>query len=86
MKINNFQYNGFSVDILKGEAAYTAAPIRWTTDPGIVECLCSDGLNRLIPTCCFVNFKDFDWKAFGEQPKLKHRNLGLIHLGEPSHS
>jgi len=53
MSVENFDYNGFFVNGLPGFAPYLVVKfLRWTSDPGIILALCSDGKKRLIPTCC----------------------------------
>lgn len=55
-QVEKFKYNGFSVQPPRGGwgqiADYTAEFKEWTNDPGIVKCNCSDGQERLIPSCC----------------------------------
>jgi len=51
-EVENFIYNGFSVMSKPGNAKYTAEFIKWTNDPGIALCKCSDGNIRNIPSCC----------------------------------
>ena len=53
-QVENFEYNGFLVKPKKGMAKYTASFKNWTNDPGIVNCICSDGEERLIPSCCLI--------------------------------
>jgi len=55
-KVRNFKYNGFSGRELDGYAAYKAQFIKWTNDPGIAICLCSDGKKRFIPTFALEGF------------------------------
>lgn len=58
-KVEKFEYNGFCVKAPKGGwnqiADYTAEFIEWTNDPGVAKCTCSDGKERLIPSCCLKN-------------------------------
>lgn len=49
-EVNNFIYNGFYGKVLKGKAPFTATFSKWTNDPGIAKCNCSDGKERLIPS------------------------------------
>jgi hypothetical protein len=56
-QVENFKYNGFMIKPEKGIANYTATFKNWTNDPGIVNCLCSDGKERLIPSCCLIGDK-----------------------------
>lgn len=48
--VKNFEYNGFTGQMMKGIAPYRAKFVNWTGDPGIARMLCSDGRVRLIPT------------------------------------
>lgn len=56
MKVRNFKYNGFCGEISEGYAPYTATFKKWTVDPGIAKCTCSDGKDRLIPTFALEGF------------------------------
>jgi hypothetical protein len=56
-KVEKFKYNGFIVSPMKGYAKYTATFKSWTNDPGIAVCECSDGKERLIPSCCLIGDK-----------------------------
>ena len=56
MLVENFAYNGFFVQRKGGYADYTATFKEWTEDPGIAVCKCSDGKERLIPSCCLDGF------------------------------
>lgn len=50
--IEDFIYNGFFVEHKGTIAPYTVKQfIKWTDDPGIGLFLCSDGRERLIPSC-----------------------------------
>lgn len=64
MLVENFMYNGLFVQMVGGYADYTATFKEWTEDPGIAVCKCSDGKERLIPSCCL---NGFDYKACPEQ-------------------
>lgn len=75
--VENFKYNGFMVTSLKGNAKYTAKFLNWTSDPGIIKCSCSDGVDRLIPSCCIIGFKSSDYP--------KQEKTGVI-FGQPSKS
>lgn len=59
--VEKFLYNGFCVNPPKGGwgqiVEYTADFIEWTNDPGIAKCKCSDGQERLIPSCCLKGDK-----------------------------
>ena len=77
MKVQNFSYNGFSGKLETGYASYTAEFVKWTSDPGITVCSCSDGQERLIPTFAL---KEFKIKDFPPQPKTG------IYFGSPCHS
>ena len=57
-QVIKFKYNGFSVTFLTGYATYTAEFKQWTNDPGIALCTCSDGKERLIPSCCLEGDKE----------------------------
>ena len=58
-EIEKFTYNGFFVTTKPGLAKYKAKFNKWTDDPGVVLMDCSDGKQRLIPTCCVVGGNDF---------------------------
>lgn len=62
-EVEKFIYNGFSVEAPKEgwgqKENYTAQFKKWTNDPGIAECICSDGKERLIPTCCLIGDLSF---------------------------
>lgn len=80
-KVEKFIYNGMFVHPEEGEAPYTAKFLRWTNDPGVAECECSDGEMRLIPSCQLLGFKIGD---VPEQPKPKPFKGVLV--GHPSKS
>jgi hypothetical protein len=72
LKVENFYYNGIFVSPEKGYASYTATFEKWTNDPGVALFLCSDGKERLIPTCQLFDENDEHIKSeeeFGAQPK-----------------
>lgn len=75
--VKKFEYNGFFVSFTGGEADYTAEFKEWTPDPGVAICICSDGRERLIPTCALVGVMHGD---LPEQPKTG------VFFGEPSRS
>jgi len=54
MKIKNFSYNGFSGKLTGGVAPFEVFFEKWSTDPGIMYCKCSDGVDRLIPTFAII--------------------------------
>lgn len=56
MLVENFFYNGLFVQRMGGYADYTATFKEWTEDPGIAVCECSDGKERLIPSCSLYGF------------------------------
>lgn len=55
-KVLNFVYNGLFGHKTGGYADYTAQFKEWTDDPGIALCVCSDGVERRIPTFALENF------------------------------
>lgn len=57
-EVENFIYNGFYVASKPGKAEYRADFIKWTPDPGIALCKCSDSKVRKIPSCCLIGNKD----------------------------
>jgi len=59
MRVRNFSYNGLTGKLLEGVAEFTAEFIKWSDDPGIAICSCSDGVERLIPTFAFVEKVNF---------------------------
>jgi hypothetical protein len=77
--IRNFVYNGIMGKDLKGTAKYTADFIKWTNDPGIAECKCSDGKTRLIPSFAFIGVKqeELPEQVYDTKP---------VFFGQPSHS
>jgi hypothetical protein len=75
MMVQNFSYNGFSGKLLDGFAPYTAEAIKWSDDPGIIQCKCSDGETRLIPTFALIGLADFPIQ----------KKTGVL-FGLPSHS
>ena len=83
-KIKNFNYNGFFVESLLGIAPYKAIKlVKWTNDPGIGEFLCSDGKNRLIPSC------QLSIEFINSQPpriKLDPFTGNGVFFGSPAHS
>lgn len=56
MRVRNFSYNGFCGTLLSGYTNYTACFERWTSDPGVAKCRCSDRQTRLIPTYALAGF------------------------------
>ena len=77
MKVLRFSYDGLFGRTTGGYAKYTAEFKEWTEDPGIAICVCSDGIERLIPSC---QLEGFDYSSYPEQKKT-----GLL-FGVPSHS
>jgi len=84
--IENFNYNGFGCESLKGFADYQVVSlIEWTLDPGIGKFKCSDDQDRLIPSCqlttAFLNTqpKSVKLQCFGPDAK------GLL-FGESANS
>jgi len=75
-KVQNFKYNGFASIKLQGIASYTAKFIKWTQDPGIARCECSDGKIRLIPSCDLLG-------NVSALPKQTYEN-GKLFIGPPS--
>ena len=60
-EVEQFTYNGFMVSTNNKKLIktnYTADFIKWTEDPGIAECQCSDGKIRYIPSCCLIGNKE----------------------------
>ena len=78
-QVESFTYIGF---IVKSNGIvvtdYTAEFEGWTNDPGITVCLCSDGLERHIPTCCLIGYNA---KSHSKQDLSKK-----ILFGAPSNS
>lgn len=70
-KVENFNYNGIVVTSRKGEASYTAQFKEWTNDPGILIGICSDGKERLIPSCCLIGDRS-------ELPKQDMKNKTIF--------
>lgn len=78
-KVSKFEYNGFSVKVEQDLTNYTAKFDHWTEDPGIVACICSDGINRLIPSCCMVGF------SVKNHPKQVYKDSPIM-FGRPATS
>ncbi len=79
--VENFAYNGFAVQSLEGFAKYKVVKLlTWTNDPGIGRFICSDNIERLIPTCCL------DSEFTKELPKQNYTNGKGDIFGAPSHS
>lgn len=74
--VDNFTYDGFGVRGQPGRAPYKAKFVKWTNDPGVAECQCSDGKKRLIPSCQLV----------GEKSSLPEQKKTGVVFGMPSHS
>ena len=53
-KVKRFVYGGLFIQVEEEETGYTAEFERWTKDPGVALFKCSDGEERLIPTCALV--------------------------------
>lgn len=79
--IENFEYNGFAVVAKYGIAPYKVKFDRWTNDPGIAVCICSDGEERRIPTCVLKNPD-----AFKDVPKQVYHKQGPTMFGAASQS
>lgn len=79
MLVENFMYNGLFVQRQVGYAGYTATFKEWTEDPGIAVCECSDGQERLIPSCCLHGF---NYDAYTKQ----NTDNKVGYLGSPSRS
>jgi len=77
MQVQNFSYNGFSGQLKDGLTPYTAEFLKWTDDPGIAKCKCSDGKVRLIPTFALLGFRHADYP--------KQKKTGVI-FGTPCYS
>jgi len=70
MRVINFSYNGFSGRVTGGYANYTAEFKEWTEDPGVAVCLCSDGVERLIPTFALEGFCEKDYPVQNNENKF----------------
>jgi hypothetical protein len=75
MKVINFSYNGFSGKLHEGFASFTAEFIKWSGDPGVAICACSDGVERHIPSFALL-----------DQPKLPVQEKTGVIFGIPSSS
>ena len=76
--IENFVYDGLFVESKKGFAKYKVVSlVEWTNDPGIGKFLCSDGKERLIPSCQLT--KEF-------LSKLPKESVKGVLFGQPSKS
>ena len=82
--VENFNYDGFGIETMKGFAKYTVKDfVEWTNDPGIGKFKCSDGKERLIPECQLT--REYV-KSLSARPKLDpFKGIGVF-FGEPSHS
>lgn len=93
-KVEEFSYGGLFVgpkynpDGTIKIAPYTAEFKEWTTDPGMVICICSDGKERRIPTCQLQGFKVKDYPLQEDTPGYTTATKeGVMFLaGPPSHS
>ena len=56
-EVKKFMYDGLFIHGMEGYADYKAEPIRWTKDPGMLVCHCSDNKERLIPACQLEGLK-----------------------------
>ena len=83
--VRNFVYNGFLCNERPGNTPYTVEFKKWTDDPGIMLCDCSDGKERLIPSCQLIGFKI---KDVVEQEIEIDKNTGLakVLFGQPCES
>lgn len=82
--VENFSYDGFGVSIQKGFSKWTITQFNgWTMDPGIGRFTCSDGQERLIPSCqLHPNY----YKSLPKRPKLEPFKGNGVFFGEPSKS
>lgn len=82
--IENFNYNGFGVEIKKGFAEYEVESfIEWTNDPGIGKFKTTDGQERLIPSCQLS--KEY-MKTLPARPSLNPFEGNGVFFGESSNS
>lgn len=81
-QIQNFVYDGFAVHPKEGFASYRASFKEWTNDPGIAKCDCSDGKERLIPSCQLKSEENIQLA----KQIYKKATGGKVIIGAPSHS
>lgn len=79
-KVLNFVYNGLFGRTTGGYANYTAQFKEWTDDPGVALCVCSDGVERRIPTFALENFDSIAH----QEPKYGKEKI--MYIGAPCHS
>jgi hypothetical protein len=78
-KIQNFSYNGFSGKLTGGFTTSKATFKNWTDDPGIMNCICTDGKERLIPTFALYKFGKY-------KNHLPIQKKSTVLIGTPSKS
>jgi len=82
--VKNFNYNGFFVESLPGFTSYKAVElVIWTVDPGIGLFRCTDGRERLIPSC---QLDDEFYNSLPPRPKLDPFKGNGVFFGEPAQS
>jgi hypothetical protein len=86
MQVIDFVYNGFTVAMKKSVASFTAEFKEWTTDPGVANCKCSDGRERLIPTLALVGFRIDDYPPQNKSKAKKATRKFGVYFGIPSTS
>lgn len=84
-KVKHFNYGGLFTQVKEGETDYTAEFKEWTEDPGVAIFICSDGQERLIPTCAIVGKPKGIPKQRTSKAKAIAEKCGF-HFGAPSHS
>ena len=50
LTILRYVYNGFSGELIGGQACFLGEFIKWTSDPGVAVIKCSDNKTRTIPS------------------------------------
>lgn len=86
MKVKNFSYNGLFVNPMAGLAPYTAQFVKWSDDPGITICKCSDGEKRRIPSLMLIGFSKRKHPAPSYPHVREHLRNHPVYYGKASHS
>ena len=87
LRVNSFGYNGVFVSLESDKCMlYTAKFVRWTDDPGIGLFECSDGKNRLIPSCALIEPEGKSRKELMDMLPKQTYEEGKVMFGTPNSS
>jgi hypothetical protein len=87
VQIENFDYNGMFVNSRPGLARYKVKFNKWTNDPGIMLMDCSDGSQRLVPSCCLASKINVPKQEIKMNPKTGMADvISGTPFGTPSNS